>query len=92
MQKYDVIIIGAGLGGLGCGYALAKMGMNVCILEQGVEIGGAFQMFRRAGYRFDTGFHYVGGVGKQEMMHPLVEYFTWEASLGTGSTTTPSRR
>ena len=75
MQKYDVIIIGAGLGGLGCGYALAKMGMNVCILEQGVEIGGAFQMFRRAGYRFDTGFHYVGGVGKKEMMYPLVEYF-----------------
>lgn len=75
MQNFDVIIIGAGLGGLGCGYALAKAGKSVCILEQGVEIGGAFQMFRRGGYRFDTGFHYVGGVGQREMMHPLVEFF-----------------
>ncbi len=78
MQQYDVIIIGAGLGGLGCGYALAKQGLNVCILEQGTEIGGAFQVFRRAGHHFDTGFHYVGGVGKGEMMHPLVAYFNLE--------------
>lgn len=78
MQSYDVIIIGSGLGGLGCGYELAKNGFNVCILEQGAEIGGAFQVFRRSGNLFDTGFHYVGGVGKGEMMYPIIEHFNLE--------------
>ncbi|MBR6491967.1 MAG: FAD-binding protein, partial [Bacteroidales bacterium] len=34
MMKYDVVIIGAGLGGLECAYILAKNGLKVCILEK----------------------------------------------------------
>lgn len=64
-----IIIIGAGLGGLECGYLLSKQGFEVCILEQGKQIGGCLQSFERKGYRFDTGFHYVGGMGEEEILY-----------------------
>ena len=31
MSKYDIIIIGSGLGGLECGAILSKEGYNVCV-------------------------------------------------------------
>ena len=33
MSKYDIIIIGSGLGGLECGAILSKEGYHVCVLE-----------------------------------------------------------
>ena len=62
-MKYDVIIIGSGLGGLECGYILARQGKRVLILEQGNQPGGCLQSYKRKGMSFDTGFHYVGGLG-----------------------------
>lgn len=35
MEKFDVIIVGAGLAGLSAGYSLAKAGVEVLILERG---------------------------------------------------------
>ena len=35
MEKFDVIIVGAGLAGLSAGYTLAKAGVEVLILERG---------------------------------------------------------
>lgn len=78
MKKYDVIVIGAGLAGLSCAYILQKKGRSVCVLEKERMIGGAFQSFKRAGLQLETGFHYVGGVEKGEMMYPLVHYFGLE--------------
>lgn len=34
MSKYDIIIIGSGLGGLECGAILSKEGFNVCVVEK----------------------------------------------------------
>lgn len=70
-----IVIIGAGLGGLECGYLLSKQGFEVCILEQGKQIGGCLQSFERKGHRFDTGFHYVGGMGEGEVLYRLFEDF-----------------
>ena len=39
-SKYDVIIIGAGIGGLVCGCYLAKAGMKVLIVEKNAKPGG----------------------------------------------------
>ena len=63
-MKYDVIIIGSGLGGLECGYILAKKGMSVLILERQMQPGGCMQSYKRKGVAFDTGMHYVGGLGE----------------------------
>lgn len=74
-KHYDIVIIGAGLGGLECGYILQKHGENVCILEKEALIGGCLQTFKRSGINFDTGFHYIGGLDKGQMLHTLFDYF-----------------
>ncbi|MCR5050806.1 MAG: NAD(P)/FAD-dependent oxidoreductase [Paludibacteraceae bacterium] len=69
------VVIGAGLGGLQCAYALAKNGMEVIVLEQDSHIGGCLQSFRRGTTLFDTGLHYIGGLREGESLHPLFRYF-----------------
>lgn len=75
MEKFDVVIIGAGLGGLECGYILSRHEKKVCIVEKESLIGGCLQTFRREGISFDTGFHYVGGLEPGQMLHKLFMYF-----------------
>ena len=77
-EKREVVVIGAGFGGLTCAQALAQEGMKVTVLEKCAVPGGAFQPFRRHGQRMDTGFHYVGGIGEGEVLRPLVTYFGLE--------------
>ncbi len=74
MEK-SVIIIGSGLGGLECGYILAKKGFRVTILEQATKPGGCLQSFTRGGCVFDTGLHYVGGLDEGQSLRPFFEYF-----------------
>jgi len=52
-DKYDVIIIGAGIGGLVCGCYLAKAGMKVLIVEKNDKVGGYCTSFKRKGFKFD---------------------------------------
>ena len=49
MSKYDIIIIGSGLGGLECGAILSKEGYHVCVLEKNELFGGCFQTYQRSG-------------------------------------------
>ena len=73
-MKYDVIIIGSGLGGLECGYILARNGRRVLLLEQGAQPGGCLQSYRRHESVFDTGFHYVGGLDEGQSLHTTFNY------------------
>lgn len=52
--KYDVVIIGAGIGGLVCGSYLAKSGMKVLIVEQHTKPGGYCTSFSRGKFEFDA--------------------------------------
>jgi all-trans-retinol 13,14-reductase len=58
----QVVIIGAGLGGLFTGAILSKEGFKVTILEKNATIGGGLQTFQRFGEHFDTGMHVIGGM------------------------------
>lgn len=68
-MKYDVIIIGAGLGGLECGSILSRQGLSVLVLEQQRQPGGCMQSYQRGGSTFDTGLHYVGGLDEGQPLH-----------------------
>ncbi|MFX1392379.1 MAG: phytoene desaturase family protein [Promethearchaeota archaeon] len=52
---YDVIIIGAGVGGLACSAKLASKGKKVLILEKIHHIGGTSHIFRRGDFLFPMG-------------------------------------
>lgn len=73
-MKYDVIILGSGLGGLECAFILAKCGMNVCVVEKNAALGGCLQSFRRGKEEFDTGFHYVGALGKGQILERIFSH------------------
>ncbi len=60
---YDAIVIGSGIGGLSAAALLAMhAGMKVLVLERHFTAGGFTHVFRRPGYEWDVGVHYVGGV------------------------------
>ncbi|MFB5759621.1 phytoene desaturase family protein [Paenibacillus medicaginis] len=62
MSKYDVIIIGAGLGGLSCAARLSTLGYRTAVFESHTLAGGYATEFRRKGYVFDVALHGVGGL------------------------------
>jgi len=81
MNKFDIIIIGSGLGGLLCGYILSKEGYNVCILEKQAQAGGNLQTFSRHGHKFETGVHYLGALGPGQTLNRYWKYFGLTESI-----------
>lgn len=65
MRHYDVIVIGAGIGGLVTATQLAAKGIKVLVLERYVIPGGSAGYFERNGYRFDVGASMIFGFGKK---------------------------
>lgn len=51
----DVIVIGAGFGGLSTACLLANDGYDVTILEKNWDVGGRAMMFEKDGYKFNMG-------------------------------------
>jgi prolycopene isomerase len=60
-EKYDVIIIGAGIGGLTAGAILARNGKKVLVLEKNPVVGGYAVCFKRKGFVFDASLHMING-------------------------------
>ena len=64
-DKYDVIVIGAGIGGLSAAGLTAKAGKSVLVVDQRPEPGGVCYSFVRNGYTFDVGPHLLSGCGQE---------------------------
>jgi len=76
-ENYDTIIIGSGMGSLTCGAILAKEGQKVLVLEQHYTAGGFTHVFKRKGYEWDVGIHYIGEVGRpKSAVKKLFDYIT----------------
>ena len=61
-EHVDVVVIGAGLGGLAAAVTAAGRGRRVLVLEQQTEPGGYAVCFQRGPYRFDVSLHALGGL------------------------------
>jgi phytoene dehydrogenase-like protein len=73
-QRYDVLVIGAGLGGLSAATMLAKNGLGVLLLERHNVPGGYATSFVRGRYEFEVALHELSGVGPPESRGAVYRY------------------
>ena len=76
-SEYDAIIIGSGMGSLTTAAILAKEGQKVLILERHYTAGGFTHIFKRKGFEWDVGIHYIGEVQKPtSVIKKLFDYIS----------------
>ncbi len=73
-NKYDIIIIGSGLGGLVSAAILAKEGLKVLMLEKGKKTGGLLHTFKREHTVFNTGMNYIGALEPNGFLEQYFRY------------------
>ncbi len=75
MEKFDVVIVGGGLGGLLCGNILSREGKKVCIIEKNEKLGGCIQSFSKNKSIFNTGLNYTESLAEGEVLYKYFKYF-----------------
>ncbi len=74
---WDAIVIGSGIGGLAVAALLSRYGgKRVLVLERHYTPGGFTHTFRRPGYEWDVGVHYVGEVGPGQAIRAVFDAVT----------------
>lgn len=66
-MRYNIIIIGGGLGGLTAGAKLAKEGKKVLLIEQHSQPGGCATTFTRGDFILEVGLHEMDGPSPRDM-------------------------
>ena len=61
MARYDVVVIGAGLGGLTAGAILAREGRKVLVIERGNSVGGAASSYKVGDLFIEASLHKTSG-------------------------------
>jgi C-3',4' desaturase CrtD len=77
----QIVVIGAGVGGLTVGAILAQAGLSVTVLEASEHLGGCASTFEVNGFRFDVGATVAGGFAPDGPMTRLEQWLDlcWEA-------------
>src|SRR6185436_20699900 len=60
-MTYEMVVIGAGIGGLTTAALLAARGVNVCLLERQSNVGGCAANSEHLGYSFEPTFGAYSG-------------------------------
>ncbi|MGB3325670.1 MAG: NAD(P)/FAD-dependent oxidoreductase [Mycolicibacterium fortuitum] len=72
MRDWDAIVVGSGMGGMTAAAYLAAAGRRTLVVEQGDVLGGCTHVFRRKGFEFEVGVHYLGDCGRPEGNIPTI--------------------
>ncbi len=76
-EHWDAVVIGSGIGGLAAAALLARHGKRrVLVLERHYTAGGFTHVFRRPGYEWDVGVHYIGDVHQGGMLRRIFDDVT----------------
>lgn len=74
-KEYDVLIVGAGLGGLSAGAFLAKEGKSVLLLEKHDKPGGYVTSFTSSRYTFDSAIFHLTDMGEGQTISQFIRYW-----------------
>jgi phytoene dehydrogenase-like protein len=72
-ESCDVLVIGAGFGGLGAALTLAEAGAEVVLCEAMSYPGGCASTFSRRGWRFEAGATLFSGFGPDQVMRRWID-------------------
>ena len=72
-KEHDVVVIGAGLGGLSAATNLAKNGLKTLLVEKHARVGGYCCGFKRKGFTFDCATEAFLAAGKDGSVKKLLE-------------------
>ena len=75
MKQYDVIVIGAGNGGLAAAATFAEHGKKVAVFEKHNIPGGCGTSFRRGRFEFEVALHQLSSMGTPEKPGELRQQF-----------------
>lgn len=75
MKKYDVIVIGAGNGGLAAAATCAKEGLSTLLLERHNIPGGSASSFVRGRFEFEPSLHELAGAGDEKEIGSIEAMF-----------------
>ena len=70
----EVVIIGAGMGGLTAAALLAKAGREVVVIEPELRPGGYLAGFTRRKFVFDSAIHWLNQCGPQGFVHKILSW------------------
>lgn len=73
-MKYDVVIIGSGLGGMISGAILAKAGKSVIVLEKSNRIGGRFTNIYKDGFSIPSGAFHLTPYGEKGILKFILNH------------------
>ena len=73
MRDFDVVVVGAGLGGLGAAVLMARAGLKVAVFERREEPGGVATTWRRGEYSFEGSLHLLDAAGPAQPNGALLQ-------------------
>ena len=72
-QRYDHVVVGAGISGMTAALLLGQHGRKVLLVEKAPRIGGSMARFSCQGLPFDTGFHFTGGLEPGGLLNDMLK-------------------
>jgi len=85
----DVVVVGAGFGGLSTAIVLARLGLRVTVVEREARPGGCLRSYTREGVDCPVGVHYIGSAAPGELLGDFLDLLEIRPALklrrlGTG--------
>src|SRR6185503_8797533 len=68
---YDVVVVGAGIGGLTAAAVLAARGVSVCLFERNAQVGGCIRRIEYSGFDFEPGMGLYTDFGPGEIFDQI---------------------
>ncbi|MBI9101464.1 MAG: NAD(P)/FAD-dependent oxidoreductase [Spirochaetales bacterium] len=88
-SRYDVIVLGSGLGGLGAAFECSRKGLKTLLLEQHNLPGGYATSFVRGRFEFEPSLHELPDMRSIKAATGVIRYLLDDAQLDVGFSSIP---